>query len=177
MQGGARCKIECDCCWSGCCFLARSESRLSSRRSFPRRHPPPRTASTRRAWIQETTCTSLGQGPRRPDGTLPATFAAQVQQALDNIKAVVQTAGLTMEHVVYTQVYLEEISKYGEMNRVFTQVFAKTPPARAVLGVAKLPYSSIQITAVAVRNLAERQAGPSAGLQIQESQLRPYPHP
>jgi reactive intermediate/imine deaminase len=99
-----------------------------------------------------------GQGARRPDGTLPATFAAQVQQALDNIKAVVEAAGLTMEHVVYTQVYLEDISKYGEMNRVFTQVFAKTPPARAVLGVAKLPDSSIQMTAVAVRNLAERQA-------------------
>ena len=56
-----------------------------------------------------------GQGPRRPDGTMPATFAAQVQQALDNIKSVVEAAGLTMEHVVYTQVYLEDISKYGEM--------------------------------------------------------------
>ncbi len=99
-----------------------------------------------------------GQGPRRPDGTLPATFAAQVQQALDNVKSVVEAAGLTMEHVVYTQVYLEDISKYGEMNRVFAQAFAKTPPARAVLGVAKLPDSSIQINAVAVRDLAERRA-------------------
>jgi reactive intermediate/imine deaminase len=97
------------------------------------------------------------QGPRRPDGTLPATFAAQVQQALDNVKSVVEAAGLTMEHVVYTQVYLEDISKYGEMNRVFAQVFAKTPPARAVLGVAKLPEPSIQINAIALRNLAERR--------------------
>lgn len=46
-----------------------------------------------------------GQGPRRPDGSLPATFEAQVRQALDNLKSIVQTAGLTMEHVVYTQVY------------------------------------------------------------------------
>ena len=37
-----------------------------------------------------------GQGPRRPDGSLPATFEAQVRQALDNVKSVVQTAGLTM---------------------------------------------------------------------------------
>ncbi len=118
-----------------------------------------------------------GQGPRRPDGTLPATFAAQVQQALDNIKAVVQTAGLTMEHVVYTQVYLEDISKYGEMNRVFTQVFAKTPPARAVLGVAKLPDSSIQITAVAVRNLAERQAVYPPGYKSRRASFARYPHP
>ena len=43
-----------------------------------------------------------GQGPRRPDGSLPPTFAAQVRQALDNIKAVVEAAGLTMDHVVYT---------------------------------------------------------------------------
>ncbi|MGH9550883.1 MAG: RidA family protein, partial [Terriglobales bacterium] len=104
-----------------------------------------------------------GQGPRRPDGSMPPTFAAQVQQALDNLKSVVEAAGLTMEHVVYTQVYLnqvylEDISKYGEMNRVFAQVFTKTPPARAVLGVARLPEPSIQINAIAVRNLAERRA-------------------
>src|SRR5579863_4475927 len=37
------------------------------------------------------------QGPRRPDGSLPAPFAAQVSQALDNIKAVVEADGLTME--------------------------------------------------------------------------------
>ncbi len=110
-----------------------------------------------------------GQGPRRPDGTMPATFAAQVQQALDNIKSVVEAAGLTMEHVVYTQVYLEDISKYGEMNRVFAQAFPKTPPARAVLGVAKLPDSSIQINAVAVRDLAERRAVSPPGYKPDEA--------
>ena len=110
-----------------------------------------------------------GQGPRRPDGSMPTTFAAQVQQALDNVKAVVEAAGLTMEHVVYTQVYLEDISKYGEMNRVFARVFPKTPPARAVLGVAKLPDSSIQINAVAVRDLAERRAVSPPGYKPDEA--------
>jgi reactive intermediate/imine deaminase len=109
------------------------------------------------------------QGPRRPDGSLPATFEAQVRQALDNIKSVVQTAGLTMEHVVYTQVYLEDIGKYREMNQVFAEVFAKTPPARAVLGVAKLPEPSIQINAVAVRNLADRRAVIPPGYKSDES--------
>lgn len=99
-----------------------------------------------------------GQGPRRPDGSLPPTFAEQVRQALDNIKSVVQAAGLTMEHVVYTQVYLEDISKYRGVNDAFAEVFPKTPPARAVLGVAKLPEPSVQINAVAVRNLADRRA-------------------
>ena len=99
-----------------------------------------------------------GQGPRRPDGSLPPTFAAQVRQALDNIKAVVEAAGLTMDHVVYTQVYLEDIGKYQDVNQVFGEVFPKTPPARAVLGVAKLPDSGIQVNAVAVRDLADRRA-------------------
>jgi reactive intermediate/imine deaminase len=99
-----------------------------------------------------------GQGPHRPDGSSPATFDAEVRQALDNVKAVVESAGLTMEHVVYTQVYLKDISKYGEMNRVFAEYFAKTPPARAVLGVAGVPESPIQISAVAVRSLGEKRA-------------------
>ena len=99
-----------------------------------------------------------GQGPRRPDGSSPATFDAQVHQALDNVKVIVEGAGLTLEHVVYTQVYLEDIGKYGEMNRVFAEYFGKTPPARAVLGVAGIPGSPIQISAVAVRSLADKRA-------------------
>src|SRR5579872_2722865 len=110
-----------------------------------------------RALMPETTYTSR-EGPRRPDGSLPGTFAEQCRQALDNIKAIVESAGLTMEHVVYTQVYLQDISKYGEMNGVFAQYFGKTPPARAVLGVAKIPDSPIQINAVAVRSLTDKRA-------------------
>jgi len=98
------------------------------------------------------------QGPRGPDGSLPATFAAQVRQSLDNVKAVVEAAGLTMEHVVYTQVYLDDVGKYGEMNSVFAEYFGKTLPARAVLGVAKIPDPPIQINAVAVRSLADKRA-------------------
>jgi reactive intermediate/imine deaminase len=99
-----------------------------------------------------------GQGPRRTDGSLPATFPEQVRQALDNIRAIAEAAGLTMDHLVYTQVYLEDISKYDEMNAVFAEYFPKTPPARAVLGVARVPEPPIQISAVAVRDLADRRA-------------------
>jgi enamine deaminase RidA (YjgF/YER057c/UK114 family) len=63
-----------------------------------------------------------------------------------------------MEHVVYTQVYLEDISKYDEMKTVFGEYFPKTPPARAVLGVARVPDSPIQISAVAVHDLTDRRA-------------------
>jgi 2-iminobutanoate/2-iminopropanoate deaminase len=99
-----------------------------------------------------------GQGPRHPDGTLPSTFAAQVQQSLDNIKTIVEAAGLTMDHVVYTQVYLTDIGKYEELNKVFAGYFPKVPPARAVLGVANLPGPPVQINAVAVRDLKDRRA-------------------
>jgi len=99
-----------------------------------------------------------GQGPRRPDGSSPTTFSEQCRQALDNIKLIVQAAGLTTENVVYTQVYLEDTSKYQEMDRVFGEYFPKAPPARAVLGVARVPDPPIQISAIAVRNLAERRA-------------------
>jgi reactive intermediate/imine deaminase len=98
-----------------------------------------------------------GQGPRGPDRSSPNDFAAQVKQAFDNVKSIVEAAGLTIDHVVYIQVYLDNISNYEEMNKVFAEYFGKTPPARAVLGVARLPESPILINAVAVRNTAEKK--------------------
>jgi reactive intermediate/imine deaminase len=99
-----------------------------------------------------------GQGPRSADGSLSATFAPKARQALNNLKSVVETAGLTMDHVVYTTVYLTDISQYEEMNHVFGEFFGKTPPARAVLGVAGLPDPPIEINAVVVRDISERRA-------------------
>jgi reactive intermediate/imine deaminase len=98
------------------------------------------------------------QGPRRPDGSLPSTFSEQCRQALDNVRSVIDSAGLSIDHVVYTQVYLEDINKYGEVNRIFAEYFGKTPPARVVLGVSRVPESSIQINAIATRSLADKRA-------------------
>jgi reactive intermediate/imine deaminase len=98
-----------------------------------------------------------GQGPHRPDGTTPGDFPAQVRQCLENIRKVVETAGLSMDHVVYVQVYLEDVNRYHELNEVFTNYFPHDPPARAVLGVAQIPESPVQITAVAVRDLRGKQ--------------------
>jgi enamine deaminase RidA (YjgF/YER057c/UK114 family) len=98
-----------------------------------------------------------GQGPRRPDGTLPPTFSEQVRQVLNNVQAVVKSAGLTTEHVVYVQVYLEDMSRYAEMKQAFAEYFGKSQPAQAVLGVARTPESSIQINAVVVRSLQDKK--------------------
>src|SRR5262249_52748401 len=84
-----------------------------------------------------------GQGPRRADGSSPTNFADQVRQSLDNVKRVVGTTGLTMDHVVYVQVYLESMDRYAELNEVFAGYFPKDPPARAVVGVARLPESPV----------------------------------
>ena len=97
------------------------------------------------------------QGPLRADGTLPANFSDQVRQSLDNIKKIVGSAGLSMDHVVYLQVYLEDTSHYRELNDVFASYFPKDPPARGVLGVSKVPEAPLQITAVAVRDLTGKQ--------------------
>lgn len=110
-----------------------------------------------------------GQGPRRADHSLPGDFAAQAQQALENLKAVVASCGLTMEHVVYTEVYLEDVGKYAELNDVFGKYFPRTSPARAVLGVAHNPDGPIQINAVAVRRLDGLRAVYPPNLKSDES--------
>ena len=98
-----------------------------------------------------------GQGPHRPDGSAPSKFSDQARQCLDNIKQLVEAAGLAMDHVVYTQVYLEDVSHYDELNEVFAAYFPKDPPARSVLGVARVPEPTLQINAVVVRDLKGKQ--------------------
>jgi len=98
-----------------------------------------------------------GQGPRRPDGSTPPNFADHVRQSLENVRSVVEAAGLTMDHVVYVQVYLEDMNQYGALDQAFADFFPKVPPARGVLGIARLPEPSVQITAVAVRDLKGKQ--------------------
>ncbi len=100
-----------------------------------------------------------GQGAKTPDGKMPGSFEEQAKQTLENVKRVVEAAGLSMQNVVYTHVYLTDITNFRAMNTVYAQYFGKTPPARAVLGVASLPGgTTIEINAVAVRNVDEKHA-------------------
>jgi len=99
-----------------------------------------------------------GQGPRRLDGSTPPEFADQVRQSLENVRTVVEAAGLTMDHVVYVQVYVDDMSRYEALDQAFAEYFPRVAPARGVLGVARLPEPSVQINAVAVRDLKGKQA-------------------
>jgi reactive intermediate/imine deaminase len=93
-----------------------------------------------------------GQGATAADGQIPPTFEAQAHQALNNVKGVVEAAGLTLDHVVYTHVYLEDITNAAALDGVYAHYFPKDPPARAMIGVARLPGTLVEINAVAVLN-------------------------
>ncbi|MCA1584663.1 MAG: RidA family protein [Acidobacteria bacterium] len=99
-----------------------------------------------------------GQGGRDREGTLPATIEGETRQTLANVKAIVEAAGLTMEHVVYCQVYLTDMAEHDVMDAVWKEFFPKAPPARAVLGVHRLPTDiAVEITAVAYRDLSRKK--------------------
>jgi reactive intermediate/imine deaminase len=99
-----------------------------------------------------------GQGGRDAEGKLPATIEGQARQTLQNVKSIVEAAGLTMEHVVYCQVYLDDMAHHEAMDRVWKEFFAKAPPARAVLGIYKLPTDiAVEINAVAFRDLTRKR--------------------
>lgn len=100
-----------------------------------------------------------GQGARKPDGSESGSLEEKFAQCFENVKAIVEAGGLTMEHVVYTQVYLEDTSNYKLMDQVWAKYFSKNPPARATLGVSRMPTGTpIEISAVAVRDLSKKKA-------------------
>ena len=99
-----------------------------------------------------------GQGMRRPDNTTPVSNQERVRQCLENVQGILRAAGLTMEHVVYSQVYLHESMPYEVLDRVWQEVFPRNPPARAVLGVYRMPTdTTVEINAVAVRDLKRKR--------------------
>ncbi|MCU1273174.1 MAG: ridA 1 [Bryobacterales bacterium] len=105
-----------------------------------------------------------GQGARRLDGQMPASFDEQVTQCLENVKTIVEAAGLTMEHVVYTHVYLDNRANFDAMSSAFARYFPRNPPARATVGVYHLPTDiPVEINAVAVRDLAMKKPIVPAG--------------
>jgi reactive intermediate/imine deaminase len=109
-----------------------------------------------------------GQGGVSADGRASETFEAQADQAFQNLKSAVEGAGLTMQHVVYTQVYLDDMQNFEKMNQVYARYFPTAPPARACLGVAALPGTKILISAVAIRDLAQKKVISVPGYKLDE---------
>jgi 2-iminobutanoate/2-iminopropanoate deaminase len=108
-----------------------------------------------------------GQGARDAKAQLPASFDAQVRQCLDNVKAVVEAGGLKLQNVVQTQVYLADISKYSEMQRVYASYFPNNAPATSTIRVARMPTDTpVEISAIAVTDLKLRKNTKLAPLEI-----------
>jgi reactive intermediate/imine deaminase len=100
-----------------------------------------------------------GQTALGADGQIPTDEEAQFRTCLTNIQTLVKAAGLTMEHVVYVQVFLTHYQDEGALNKVWKEFFPKTPPARATTGMAKLPAGSpVEMTAVAFADLSRKKA-------------------
>src|ERR1700733_12714303 len=95
-----------------------------------------------------------GQGAQFPDGKLPEAKDEQIRQCLRNVKNVVEAAGLTMSHVVYVQTYLIDYSNEEMLNRVWKEFFPTAPPARSTIGVAALHGTTVEMSAVAGKDLS-----------------------
>lgn len=81
-----------------------------------------------------------GQIPVNPaTGEVPEGITAQATQSLANVKAVLAAAGLTMDNVVKTTVFLADMSLFGAMNEVYGQAFNAPYPARSAVAVRELP--------------------------------------
>lgn len=94
-----------------------------------------------------------GQTPLRPDGTMTdGPVAAQTEQCLKNVRAILEAAGLGLDAVVKTTVFMTDLTKFAEMNEVYARHFAAPFPARATVEVSALPKgAAVEIEAVATR--------------------------
>ena len=109
------------------------------------------------------------QGPRKPDGSIPKTVEEQVDQLVANVNAIVEAAGLSLAHIVYTHVYLDDMSLYDGMNRAYRKHFSDNPPARAVVGIYQRDNGMhVTLNAVAVRDLSMKEAVIVAGWNLTE---------
>jgi 2-iminobutanoate/2-iminopropanoate deaminase len=76
---------------------------------------------------------------------------AQTRQVLENVKAVLSAAGSSLEQVVKTTVFLQDMGDFVAMNAIYSQYFTSNPPARSTVQVAKLPMGAlveIEVTAL-----------------------------
>ncbi len=94
-----------------------------------------------------------GQTPLRVDGTMaPGGIAEHTEQCLANIREVLIGAGLTMNDVVKTTVFLTDLGQFAAMNEVYGKHFRLPFPARSTVQVSALPKGAdVEIEAVAVR--------------------------
>ena len=82
---------------------------------------------------------------------VPGGIAEQTEQVLKNLKAVFAAAGVGLENIVKTTVFLADMNDFNAMNEVYGKYFGQNPPARATVQAARLPRDAkVEIEAIAV---------------------------
>lgn len=94
-----------------------------------------------------------GQIPVNPaTGKIPEGIEAQAAQSMANIKAILAEAGLSMDNVVKTTVFLADMSLFADMNKVYAENFTAPFPARSAVAVKELPKQVlVEIEVIALR--------------------------
>ena len=94
-----------------------------------------------------------GQIPVDPaTGAIAGGITAQTTQSLANVKAILAEAGLTVDNVVKTTVFLADMGDFTAMNEVYASVFTAPFPARSAVAVKTLPKNVlVEIEVIAVR--------------------------
>ncbi|MCX7970529.1 MAG: RidA family protein [Negativicutes bacterium] len=79
---------------------------------------------------------------------------AQARRVMENIKAILQSEGLTFANVVKSGVFLADMEDFAVVNRIYGEYFPSEPPARACVQVARLPRDvKVEIEVIAVCQL------------------------
>ena len=77
--------------------------------------------------------------------------AEQTRQVFKNLSAVLEAAGSSLDKIVKTTVFLQDMKDFGQMNEVYATFFSEAPPARATVAAAGLPRDArVEIEAVAL---------------------------
>ena len=75
----------------------------------------------------------------------------QTRRALQNLSAVLETAGSSLSGVVKTTVFMADLGEFARMNAVYAEFFPQNPPARSTVQVAALPRGAkVEIECIAV---------------------------
>jgi len=77
-------------------------------------------------------------------------IAAQTERVLENLKAVLEACGASIESVLKVSVFLKDMADFPKMNEVYARYFTSNPPARSTVQAARLPRDvSVEIDAIA----------------------------
>ena len=94
-----------------------------------------------------------GQIPINPaTGVMETDIKLATKQSMENVKAILEAAGTSLENVVKTSIFLKDLNDFAVVNEIYGTYFSENPPARSCVQVAKLPKDAvIEIEAIATK--------------------------